>query len=116
MENTHTPPKLLDQIRQHCAASGYSPRTAQAYAHWAACFVRANGLQHPRELGKAEAVAWLATLAQPGGSKASQAAARPARRKHGRRWCFCIGGFWACPPCGWMKSPHRACKRLKCCR
>lgn len=76
--NPQSPPRLLDQIRQHCAASGYSPRTAQAYAHWVACFVRASGLQHPRELGKTEVVAWLATLAQPGGSKASQAQARAA--------------------------------------
>ena len=76
--NPQSSPRLLDQIRQHCAASGYSPRTAQAYTHWVACFVRASGLQHPRELGKAQAVAWLATLAQPGGSRASQAQARAA--------------------------------------
>lgn len=55
-------PKLLDQLRTLCAAAGYSSRTAATYADWAKRFILANGKQHPRELGRAEVVGFLAGL------------------------------------------------------
>lgn len=56
-------PKLLDQIKMLCAASGYSPRTGEIYAHWAKAYILWHGKRHPAEMGKPEAVAWLADLA-----------------------------------------------------
>lgn len=56
-------PKLLDQIRMLCAASGYSPRTGEIYAQWAKSYILWHGKRHPSEMGKPEAVAWLADLA-----------------------------------------------------
>lgn len=56
-------PKLLDQIRMLCAASGYSARTGEIYAQWAKTYILWHGKRHPADLGKPEAVAWLADLA-----------------------------------------------------
>jgi integrase len=56
-------PKLLDQIKMLCAASGYSPRTGEIYAQWAKSYILWHGKRHPTEMGKPEAVAWLADLA-----------------------------------------------------
>jgi integrase len=56
-------PKLLDQIRMLCMASGYSPRTGEIYAQWAKTYILFHNKRHPSEMGKPEAVAWLADLA-----------------------------------------------------
>ena len=40
-----------------------SPRTVQAYVGWIVRNIRYHGTRHPRELGKAEVVAYLTYLA-----------------------------------------------------
>ena len=37
----------------------YSPKTEEAYLHWARDFVQFHGNRHPRDLGKEEITAWL---------------------------------------------------------
>lgn len=72
-------PRLLDQVRMCCAARSYSDRTAAVYAWWVKRFVLANGKRHPRELGHAECVRFLAELVTLGHvSAATQAQARAA--------------------------------------
>lgn len=83
MENAATSPapapRLLDHVRLHCAARGYTERTATVYAWWVKRFVLAHGKRHPREMGHAECVQFLAELVTLGHvSAATQAQARAA--------------------------------------
>lgn len=55
-------PRLFDQIRMHCAARSYSERTEVLYVEWARRFILANDRRHPRELGHAEVMRFLADL------------------------------------------------------
>lgn len=72
-------PRLLDQVRAHCAARGYSERTAALYAWWVRRYVHACGLRHPRDCGAAEVLQFLADLqALTHVSRATQAQARAA--------------------------------------
>jgi len=57
------PSRLLDQLREQIRYRHYSLRTEEAYVHWVRAFVRFHGLQHPRELGKAEIESFLTWLA-----------------------------------------------------
>ncbi len=54
---------LLDDVRGTAARLGYSPRTAEAYVHWIRRYVLFHRKQHPRELGAAHVVEFLADLA-----------------------------------------------------
>ena len=56
-------PKLLDQLRHQIRRRHYSIRTEDAYVYWVRFFIRFHGLRHPREMGAAEAEAFLTYLA-----------------------------------------------------
>lgn len=58
-----SPPRLLDEVRRCIRYRHYSYRTEQAYVEWTRCFVRFHRMRHPREMGGAEAVAFLNHLA-----------------------------------------------------
>lgn len=59
----HTPPRLLDQLRDRIRVKHYSMRTEQAYVGWVRRFILANDKRHPRDLGAAEVEAFLTRLA-----------------------------------------------------
>lgn len=72
-------PRLVDQLRQACAARHYAERTAAIYWHWCARYIRANGLQHPAALGPDDVARFLADLYSLAHvSAATQAQARAA--------------------------------------
>ena len=56
-------PRLMDVVRNRLRPKHYSPRTEEAYAGWIRRFVRFHGRRHPREMGEAEVVAFLSSLA-----------------------------------------------------
>ena len=47
-------PKLLDQYRERLRVKHDSPRTEDAYLHWARRFIYFHGKRHPREMGGPE--------------------------------------------------------------
>ena len=47
----HTPPRLLDQLRDRIRVKHYSRRTEQAYVGWVRRFILANDKRHPRDGG-----------------------------------------------------------------
>jgi hypothetical protein len=53
----------LDVVREELRTRHYSRRTEEAYVSWIRRFVRHNRPRHPREIGEAEARAYLAYLA-----------------------------------------------------
>lgn len=59
-------PRLLDQVRARLRLRHYSLRTEQAYIGWIRRFILANGKRHPRDMGSAEAEAFLTALATDG--------------------------------------------------
>lgn len=59
-------PRLLDQVRAWLRLRHYSLRTEQAYIGWIRRFILANGKRHPRDMGSAEAEAFLTALATDG--------------------------------------------------
>lgn len=63
--------RLLDQVRGKIRLKHYSIRTEQAYVNWVIRFILHFGKQHPRELGAAEAEAFLTHLAVDGRVAAS---------------------------------------------
>src|SRR5262249_50674914 len=65
------PPRLLDPVRQLLRVRHYSPRTEDCYAQWVKRFVLFHGKRHPREMGAAEAEAFLTHLATEGHVAAS---------------------------------------------
>lgn len=85
MKTTATPPadprapRLLEQVRMACAARHYSERTAVIYCYWTRRFVLANDTRHPRDMGRAEVLRFLADLyALDHVSSATQSQARAA--------------------------------------
>ena len=64
---THQPPsaprKLLDQVRDRLRALHYSLRTEDAHVFWIRRYILFHGKRHPRELGGADAEAFLPALA-----------------------------------------------------
>ncbi|MEX1130295.1 MAG: phage integrase N-terminal SAM-like domain-containing protein [Vicinamibacterales bacterium] len=56
-------PRLMDVVRSRLRAKHYSPRTEETYVGWIRRFVRFHGRRHPREMGEAEVVAFLSSLA-----------------------------------------------------
>lgn len=64
---THQPPsaprKLLDQVRDRLRALHYSLRTEDAHVFWIRRYILFHGKRHPRELGGADAEAFLTALA-----------------------------------------------------
>jgi integron integrase len=57
------PLTLAGAIEREVRLRGWSPRTAEAYANWMRQYVRFNGRRHPRDMGEAEARAFLTHLA-----------------------------------------------------
>jgi integrase len=57
-------PRLLDQVRDAIRRKHYSPRTEETYVHWIKRFIYFHGKRHPREMGEAEATAFLNHLAR----------------------------------------------------
>ncbi len=55
-------PRLLDEVRRRLRLKRYSLRTEQAYLYWIRCYIRTNGLRHPREIGGAEVELFLSNL------------------------------------------------------
>lgn len=58
-----TPPRLLDQVRQHLRVRHYSIRTEQAYIDWIKRFILFHGKTHPKNMGETEISAFLTHLA-----------------------------------------------------
>lgn len=56
-------PKLLEQVRDRLRLKHYSLRTETAYVGWIKRYIFFHGKRHPREMGKAEAEAFLTSLA-----------------------------------------------------
>ncbi|MEW5888529.1 MAG: integron integrase [Pseudomonadota bacterium] len=59
----HSPPRLLDQVRDRLRLKHYSLRTETAYVGWIKRYILFHGKRHPREMGKAEVEAFLTSLA-----------------------------------------------------
>jgi integrase len=55
--------RLLDQVRERSRYLHYSLATEKAYLYWVRFFIRWHGLRHPRDMGAAEAEAFLTMLA-----------------------------------------------------
>ena len=53
-KSTATPPRLLDQVRDHLRLKHYSLRTEQAYVGWIKRYIIFHGKRHPAEMGKPE--------------------------------------------------------------
>ncbi|MGZ8907443.1 MAG: phage integrase N-terminal SAM-like domain-containing protein, partial [Methylobacter sp.] len=71
MQNTNTPPKLLDQVRDRIRVKHYSIRTETQYVQWIKRFILFHGKRHPQEMGAAEVEAFLTHLAVGGQVSAS---------------------------------------------
>src|SRR5258708_21419793 len=65
------PPRLLDRVRQAIRARHYSRRTEKAYVWWIKRYIFFHGKRHPDELGSAEIVQFLSSLATRGHVSAS---------------------------------------------
>lgn len=65
-ENTPTPPKLLDLLRERIRVKHYSIRTETQYVQWVKRFILFHGKRHPRELGAPEVEKFLTDLAVAG--------------------------------------------------
>lgn len=57
------PPKLLDQVRDRIRIKHYSLATEKTYLYWIRYYVRWSGMRHPRDMGAADAEAFLSYLA-----------------------------------------------------
>jgi integron integrase len=57
------PPRLLDRVRARLRVKHYSLRTETAYVGWIKRYIVFHGKRHPGEMGKAEAEAFLTSLA-----------------------------------------------------
>ena len=69
-------PRLLDRVREAIRTRHYSPRTERTYVGWIRRFILFHGKRHPRDMGEAEVVAFLSSLAIAGrvsGSTQNQA-------------------------------------------
>lgn len=71
MQNTNTPPKLLDQVRDRIRVKHYSIRTETQYVQWIKRFILFHGKRHPQEMGAVEVEAFLTHLAVDGQVSAS---------------------------------------------
>ena len=71
MQNTNTPPKLLDQVRDRIRVKHYSIRTETQYVQWIKRFILFHGKRHPQEMSAAEVEAFLTHLAVEGRVSAS---------------------------------------------
>jgi site-specific recombinase XerD len=59
----HSPPKLLDQVRQAIRLKHYSYRTEQTYVAWIRRYILFHDKRHPKEMGIEEVQAFLSHLA-----------------------------------------------------
>ncbi len=57
------PPRLLDRVRARLRLKHYSLRTETAYVGWIKRYIHFHGKRHPAGMGKAEAEAFLTSLA-----------------------------------------------------
>lgn len=57
------PPRLLDLVRARLRVKHYSRRTEMAYVGWIRRYIMFHGKRHPAGMGKAEAEAFLTSLA-----------------------------------------------------
>jgi integron integrase len=62
-QSFHSPPKLLDQVRERLSLKHYSKRTETAYVQWVKRYILFHGKRHPAGMGKAEVEAFLTSLA-----------------------------------------------------
>ena len=56
-------PRLLDRVRERLRLKHYSLRTEAAYVGWIKRYIHFHGKRHPVQMGKAEAEAFLTSLA-----------------------------------------------------
>ena len=61
--SAHSPPRLLQQVRDRIRAKHYSLRTEETYIHWIKRFIYFHGKRHPKEMGAPEVEAFLTHLA-----------------------------------------------------
>ena len=61
--NPAQPPKLLDQVAAKMRVKHYSIRTEKSYVDWIKRFILHNDKRHPKDMGAAEAEAFLTHLA-----------------------------------------------------
>ena len=71
MNAVRQPPKLLDRLRAACRVRHLSPRTEDAYHHWARRFILFHGKRHPETMAEPEVNAFLTDLAVAGRVSAS---------------------------------------------
>jgi integrase len=60
---SHSPPRLLDQVRATLRLEHYSRRTEATYVDWIKRFILFHGKRHPSEMGAEEVRAFLTYLA-----------------------------------------------------
>ena len=53
----HSPPKLLDQVRDRLRVKHYSMRTEHAYVDWIKRFMLFHSKRHPQAMGAPELTA-----------------------------------------------------------
>lgn len=63
MDGNQQEPRLLDRMRDALQARQFSPRTEEAYLHWARQFILFHNKCHPTEMGAQEVEAFLTHLA-----------------------------------------------------
>jgi integron integrase len=59
----HPPRTLIEAVRQAIRVRHYALKTEQAYVYWIRYYIRFHALRHPRDMGAAEATAFLTYLA-----------------------------------------------------
>ncbi|MDP1633466.1 MAG: integron integrase [Gallionellaceae bacterium] len=62
-ESATEAPRLLDRVRDRLRLKHYSLRTEAAYLGWIKRYILFHGKRHPADMGKAEAEAFLSSLA-----------------------------------------------------
>jgi len=62
-ESATEAPRLLDRVRDRLRLKHYSLRTETAYSGWIKRYILFHGKRHPADMGKAEAEAFLSSLA-----------------------------------------------------
>src|SRR5216684_4377260 len=63
LNDSASPPRLLDRVRTAVRVRHYSRRTEQAYADWIRRYILFHKKRHPSTMGAAEVSAFLAWLA-----------------------------------------------------
>lgn len=63
IEQSSSPPKLLEQVRAALRVRHYSYKTEKAYIRWIKEYIRFHGTRHPKELNEKDVTEFLSHLA-----------------------------------------------------